>query len=71
MNHTGKFEDDRPDVEKVACSDPAAMGKVVAKVAGTGQYASELERSMRCRGYPETEFVYTTGEFTLCLISPR
>ncbi|WP_156910651.1 LppU/SCO3897 family protein [Nocardia mangyaensis] len=70
VNLTGKTEDDRPKVEKVSCSDPAAMGKVVARVGGSRQFPSPAEDFL-CSGHPTTEFVYTTDDFTLCLEPPR
>ncbi|MFD3511071.1 hypothetical protein [Nocardia sp. NPDC058666] len=68
VNLSGGTEDDNPNVEKVACSDPSAMGKVVARVGGS---ASREHGDYLCAGYPDVEFVYLTDSFTLCLASPR
>ncbi|MGW5573931.1 LppU/SCO3897 family protein [Nocardia thailandica] len=67
--HGSRTDDSSPDVEKVSCSDPAAQGKVIAKVAGTHGNSSTAE--ILCSRYPETELVYTTDSYTLCLKSPR
>ncbi len=70
VNRNGnKVDDDHPDVEKISCTDPAAMGKIIAKVAGSKGSLSAGE--LQCAKYPTTEFVYVTEEYTLCLASPR
>ncbi|WP_067497142.1 LppU/SCO3897 family protein [Nocardia ignorata] len=70
VNHNGnRTEDDNPNVEKIACSDPRAIGRVIAKVKGSNGH-SDYADSYLCVGHPSTEFFYTTDDFTLCLVTP-
>ncbi|MEV0435711.1 hypothetical protein [Nocardia sp. NPDC050413] len=70
VNRNGnRTEDDNPNVEKIACSDPRATGRVIAKVRGSKGH-SDFANDYLCAGYTATEFFYTTDDFTLCLVTP-
>ncbi|MFE6919526.1 hypothetical protein ACFVAV_00625 [Nocardia sp. NPDC057663] len=54
-------------LQKVACADPAAMGRVLRKVAGA---PGKPTGPQDCAGIPTTLFTHTEHGFTLC-VGPR
>ncbi|MFD3506206.1 hypothetical protein [Nocardia sp. NPDC058666] len=51
-------------LQKVACADPAAMGRVLLKVVGSPDRPSGVQD---CAGIPSTQFTHSERGFILCV----